>query len=266
MSMGEVFSAGHVEFSRWSPLLWEPLGEQLVRVSAPQPGEHVLDACAGAGASAIPAARAVGEHGSIDAVDLAERLLAEGRARAAELGLSNIRFTTADVTAWPAPDGGYDVVQCAYGIFFLPDMDRDVTRLVGLLRPGGRIVVSTWDEGAISPLPEVAMAAVRRERDLSAPVTSPGNPAGRVNSPAKLRDWLTGLGLRDVAVEQVPFRTALTPDLAWAMAAGSALRGVFTGLDEAALARVKADYLAELARREQHTLCGDSLIGVGVRG
>jgi ubiquinone/menaquinone biosynthesis C-methylase UbiE len=53
-----------------SSLLWDPLGEAYVDLVAPAPGDRVLDACCGAGASAIPAARAVGASGTVDAVDL----------------------------------------------------------------------------------------------------------------------------------------------------------------------------------------------------
>jgi ubiquinone/menaquinone biosynthesis C-methylase UbiE len=80
VTIGEVFSAGAEEFHRWSPLLWDPVGQATAQAAFPTPGERVLDACCGAGASALPAARAVGPDGRVDAVDLARSLLATASA------------------------------------------------------------------------------------------------------------------------------------------------------------------------------------------
>lgn len=135
--IGEVFSAGAEEFHRWSPLLWDPVGQATADVSAPTLGERVFDACCGAGASALPAARAVGSDGIVDAVDLSGALVALGVQRAQQEGLGGLRFHQHDVTAWAAPDGGYDLVQCALSVFFFPDMDRDTAKLAAPLRPGG---------------------------------------------------------------------------------------------------------------------------------
>ncbi|WP_260478999.1 methyltransferase domain-containing protein [Kibdelosporangium aridum] len=46
------------------------MGAATVAVAGPKPGDRVLDACCGAGASAVPAARLVGPEGVVDAVDL----------------------------------------------------------------------------------------------------------------------------------------------------------------------------------------------------
>src|SRR5262245_32652271 len=62
-------------------------------------GARVLDVCCGAGASALPAAEAVGPEGSVLAVDLAENLLELGRAKARAAGLGSLEFRHADMTA-----------------------------------------------------------------------------------------------------------------------------------------------------------------------
>jgi ubiquinone/menaquinone biosynthesis C-methylase UbiE len=116
--VGDHFDAGHDHFDALTGPLWDPVGQATVAVTRPVPGERVFDACCGAGASAIPAAEAVGPDVRVDAVDLADRLLDLGRARAA--GLPQLSFHHADVTTWAG--GPYDAVQCVLGLFFLPDM------------------------------------------------------------------------------------------------------------------------------------------------
>jgi len=59
----------------------------------------VLDLCCGAGASAFPAARAVGPAGQVLGIDLAAPLLDLARRGAARQGLANIEFRQGDATS-----------------------------------------------------------------------------------------------------------------------------------------------------------------------
>ncbi|MET9814800.1 class I SAM-dependent methyltransferase [Streptomyces sp. NPDC006355] len=243
-TVGDVFSAGAEEFHRWSGALWDPVGETTAEVAAPAVGESVLDACCGAGASALPAARAVGPAGRVDAVDLAEGLLAIGERRAREEGLANIRFHHHEVTSWPAPGDGYDVVQCALGVFFFPDMDRDSAALARMVRPGGRFVVTVWEKGALGGWQSALWDAVRTERDLPRPPQR--EQLARIDSTDTLAAWLTDLGGGEPRVVRRRFDTPLTPETAWVLATGSGTRGMFAGLSPAAVERVRAEFTARL--------------------
>ena len=106
---------------------------------------RVLDVCCGAGAATIPAAEAVGASGSVLGVDLAENLLELGRRKAANGGLANVEFRAGDLRDLRLPEATFDAVICAFGIFFVPDMEARSERcgalslLVGSseYRPGG---------------------------------------------------------------------------------------------------------------------------------
>src|SRR5258708_31213857 len=71
---------------------WERFGRRTVERLDLAPGARVLDVCCGSGASAIPAAEAVGALGQVLGVDLAEPLLALGRAKAKRRGLQQVTF------------------------------------------------------------------------------------------------------------------------------------------------------------------------------
>src|SRR5262249_59525955 len=86
------------------------------------PGDAVLAVCCGAGASALPAARAVAPTGSVVGLDLADPLLALARQRAATLGLSNVSFRHCDATTTQLESSSFDAVVCAFGVFFAADM------------------------------------------------------------------------------------------------------------------------------------------------
>jgi len=259
--MGELFDAGSAGFTAWSSRLWEPLGEALVRLGAPQPGERALDACCGTGASALPAALAVGPTGWVDGVDLADRLLDQARRNAARRGLDNVRFSCADVTTWQGAP--YDLVQCGYGVHLLPDMTAGARHLVSLLRGGGRLAVATGGVGVFQPLLGLVDQAVARERgDESLAV--PPRPSDRINTPDKLRGWMETLGVRVVDIAIVPFTVTLdSPELTWALVTGSALRFLLTGLGPEAVARVRADVLGEIHHGAEPKLDVPTLIAVG---
>lgn len=242
-AIGALFDASAAGFAVWTPLLWDPVGEATVAAADPQPGHRVLDACCGAGAAALPAARAVGTDGHVDAVDLAGGLVAAGRERAPDVA-SHLAFHTADVTTWTAP--AYDVVTCVFGVFFLPDMDAGTAHLLGLLRPGGRIAVTTWQSGSVDPLiGPFAQAATVEHAAVGNTTPSPlrrREAAGRVDSADKLGAWLGGVGARDVAVRTFARDVPVTPDLAWQLCVGSAARALIEGLDDAAVARIREWY------------------------
>ncbi|MBR8639004.1 class I SAM-dependent methyltransferase [Streptomyces tuirus] len=243
-TVGDVFSAGAEEFHRWSERLWDPIGEATADAAVPADGESVLDACCGAGASALPAARAVGPAGRVDAVDLADGLLAIGERRAREEHLRNISFHHHDVTSWPAPGAGYDVVQCALGVFFFPDMDRDSAALTRKVRPGGRFVVTVWEKGSLAGWQSAFRGAVLTERDLPRPPQM--EQLARIDTADTLAAWLGDLGGSEPRVVRRRFDAPLTPESAWVLATGSGTRRMLDGLSPAAVERVRTEFTARL--------------------
>ncbi len=266
--VGAVFDAATAGFALWSPLLWDRVGAASAATAALQPGERVLDACCGAGAAALPAGRAVGPTGTVDAVDLSAGMLAEGRRRARAAGLDAVAFHQADLMEW---DGGpYDAVLCVFGVFFLPDMDAGAARLVGLLRPGGRLVVTTWERGSVEPVvgpfAEAAAAAqVAVGREAPMPSAAIRANVARVDGADRLTDWLAGLGLEEPGATVERFDVPLTDDLAGAFVTGSGTRAMVAGLPPEAVERVRARFLATLRERGVDTLRVAAAVGRGHR-
>ena len=243
-----MFDEGSDRFAEWTPLLWAPAGAALAERARPGPGELVLDACCGGGASALPAAAAVGRSGRVDAVDLAGRLLRLGRERAAEAGWDNVRFVHEDITQW-LPEGTtatYDVVQCGFGVFFLPDMDTECDRLAGLLRPGGRFALSCWAEGSLESVFHPFFAAAVEQRPELAAQTKPRQSANseRLLTETSVHDWLLARGLRDPQVGRHELNVPIDAEMGWRFLLSGPAKAVLAGLDEDALARVRSSFTA----------------------
>ena len=116
------------------------VGERLMRSLGVRAGERVLDVAAGAGNTALAAAR---RFADVLATDYVPDLLghAEVRARAEGLPLAT---EVADAQALPYDDGAFDVVTSTFGAMFAPDQQRTAAELVRVVRPGGRIGLACW--------------------------------------------------------------------------------------------------------------------------
>ena len=86
-----AYGAAADHFSNPALGFWDRYGAATVARLPLAPGHRVADLCCGTGASAIPAARAVGPSGQVTGVDVAEPLLALARERAAGLPQAEAR-------------------------------------------------------------------------------------------------------------------------------------------------------------------------------
>src|SRR5271165_5101267 len=169
---------------------WDRFGAATVARLPLAAGDSVLDLCCGAGASAIPAARAVGSAAGVLGIDVAEPLLELARARAARAGLANIEFRYEDATCTGLPDGCFDAVVCVFGVFFAPDMPAFAAEMWRLVRPGGVLAITTWGPGLFEPANSCSGSrSVRSSRRWSGRSTrgmrSPPHPRWRGCSPAR---------------------------------------------------------------------------------
>ncbi|WP_448006285.1 class I SAM-dependent methyltransferase [Agromyces bauzanensis] len=259
----EEFARGAGPFAELDEVLWNPISTAAVARSRPQFDERVLDACCGDGASALPTAELVGVGGLVDAVDIAEPLIALARERAGER-MPQLHLHVADVTTWEPT--GYDLVQCVLGILFFPDVEADTRRLIERARPGGRVAITVWARGALEPLPELLVQALPEDAasdlDLEELTTPTVEPA---ETPGALAHWLAGLGLVDVRAEQVQRHLDLTPEIAWRLVRGTGLRAIVSGLDDAQVEGVRERLLTALAEGGVQAADISTLIAVGHR-
>jgi SAM-dependent methyltransferase len=107
------------------------------------PGEAV-DLAAGEGRHALWLA-ALGWR--VTAVDFSAVGLGRG---ASQPGAERVTWVTADVTTWTAPPASVDLVVVAYLHLPEPDILAVLTRAVGWLRPGGRLLVLGHDVANIT--------------------------------------------------------------------------------------------------------------------
>jgi SAM-dependent methyltransferase len=95
---------------------------------------RVLEVGCGWGELAEWIARETGAE--VTAVDLSPRMVALARER-------GIDAAVADVQALPFGEGAFDIAVAAWMLYHVPDLERGLSELARVLRPGGRLVVAT---------------------------------------------------------------------------------------------------------------------------
>ena len=114
-------------------------------VAVVRSGDSVLDACCGTGDLAVAAAR---RGGRVTGLDFSGRMLERARRKAPAL-----EWVEGDLLALPFADGSFDAATVGFGVRNVEDLERGLTELWRVLRPGGRLGVLeiTQPRGALRP-------------------------------------------------------------------------------------------------------------------
>lgn len=227
------------------------------------PGDAVLDLCCGAGASAIPAARAVGSAGRVLGIDVAAPLLDMAGARAAEEGLAQAEFRQADATRTGLAGGSFDAVVCVFGVFFVPDMPEFVREMWRLVRPGGVLAVTTWGPGLFEPANSHFWRCVG---EVEPSLFKAFNPWDEITTPDALGGLFSRAGVPDPAVAAVTGHHALPdPDSFWDIVLGTGYRATISALSPGQRDLLRDRLLAELRAQAVTVLRTDVVFGTATR-
>ena len=116
------------------------VGERLVRSLGVRAGQRVLDVAAGAGNTALAAAR---RFANVTATDYVPDLLERADHRAEAEGLTLVT-EVADAQDLPFEPGSFDVVTSTFGAMFAPDQEKTASELLRVIRPGGKVGMANW--------------------------------------------------------------------------------------------------------------------------
>ncbi len=177
--------------------------ETLLELTAPKPGERVLELACGPGSVGLAAAARVGDTGEVVLSDVAPAMTAIAAARADALDLGNVSTRVLDLEQIDEPDASYDVVVCREVIMLVPDPVRAAREIRRVLRPGGRVALTVWGPRHRNPWLGVVFDSVSAE--LGTPMPPPGVPGPfSLEDAGELNRLLTDAGLADVEVSELP--------------------------------------------------------------
>ncbi|MEV4432809.1 class I SAM-dependent methyltransferase [Streptomyces sp. NPDC049585] len=220
--VADAFHRSAASYDRLGVDFFTPMGQRLVELARPAPGERVLDVGCGRGACVFPAAARVGPRGLVTGIDIAPGMIAEAAAEAAERGLGNVDLKVMDAESPEFPPGSFDVVTGSYSLIFLPDAVGALERYTALLAAGGRIAFTSpeFRAGTFPFLPPEFTPLIPRELLGHLPAQwQPAELVERFNSwlerAEDLVSTLEGCGYRDVVVTDETVRMTAPSAATW---------------------------------------------------
>ena len=115
-----------------------------------QPGAHLLDLCCGRGGIGLWFASVSGAR--LTGVDFSAGAIAEASRRAeAFVPRRRASFIVADAADTALPASTADAVVCIDSAQFVPDKNGLLREVARVLRPGGRVVITTWERRGNEP-------------------------------------------------------------------------------------------------------------------
>lgn len=139
-----LFSRAAPIYDHIGPRFFPHFGRHLVELAQIPSGARVLDIATGRGAVLFPAAEAVGSQGHVIGIDLSKEMVVRSREEIKRLNLQNVEVCEMDAEYLEFPDEAFDCVLCSFAIFFFPQLDRALAEMYRVLKPKGRIAVTTW--------------------------------------------------------------------------------------------------------------------------
>ncbi len=189
-------------------------------------GQKVLDVATGTGAALITAAQMVGPQGRVQAIDLAENMLDRAEHNLRMNGMDNADFHVMDAGRLDFKSAYFDAVICSFGLFFLPDMLGALKEWHRVLKPGGRLIFTSFTANAFQP-----QGKLFRD-DVEAAGVSIEDPGWqRLNNEEACRDILSQAGFDNIQLTQEQLGYHLNDEKGWwDIVVNSGLRMIYNKL------------------------------------
>jgi ubiquinone/menaquinone biosynthesis C-methylase UbiE len=216
--------------------------EYIVSLVSLHGNENVLDVATGTGNVALSAASRLSQ-GSVTAIDFSPGMLQQARKKAALRNIRNVTFIETDMQSMDFTASLFDVAICAFGIFFVDDMDSLLYKIYQRIRPGGRIAICNFAEDYFIPLRDLMMTRLSRFN-----VQIPPQTWKRIADEAGCRELFNKAGIHDICVKTKNMGYFLSDEREWwDIIWNAGFRGLVSQLDAADLERFRKEHLQEVS-------------------
>jgi len=209
-----------------------------------QGDEHVLDVATGTGHAALALAAEL-PRGRVTGIDFSEGMLAEAKGKLRERGVENVTLHQMDMQALGFHAESFDAAVFSFSLFFVEDMGGLLGHVRGKVRPGGRVLATSFQEGTFCPQVDMFFERVKKYG-----VEVPARWR-RLSSPQECTELFEAAGLKDVRVEAKSVGYHLSEAEGWWEVIWNAgLRRFVSDLSSAELERFRREHMEEIG-----TLC-----------
>ena len=205
---------------------------------------RVLETACGTGRVTAHLRSLLPETVELIATDLNPDMIAMAKAIVPARGID---WRVADAQALDFPDNYFDALVCQFGLMFMPDKAKALAEAHRVLKPNGRLLLSTWDKLENNPAFFMANQFVRRYFPTNPPMFF-HLPFSLYEEP-RLAALLAEAGFQDIRIELVKKegRSPSAADAVTGMLEGSPMYSAINERNPALLPVLKKELTAELA-------------------
>lgn len=122
-----------------------------------RPKQQILDIATGTGMVALAAAERLHGSGHVQAIDLSKNMIKQAQENLKHTSVNNVDFQIMDAEKIDFNSNYFDVITCSYGLFFMPNMSTALKSWLRVLKPGGKLIFTSFAATAFQPLTEIFM-------------------------------------------------------------------------------------------------------------
>lgn len=205
--------------------------------------EQLLDVATGTGSNALVLAQHL-PAGKVTGVDFSAGMLAQARAKAERASIRNVDFIEMDMQHLTFHDDAFDVATCAFGIFFVEDMEGQLRQIASKVKIGGQVAATCFYESAFLPLVDIFF-----EQLAHYGIEKPALFWKKIATEETFAALFVAANLSQVCVQRKNIGYYLSnADEWWDLIWYAGFRGLVNQLAPQQLALFKAAHLAEIQR------------------
>ncbi|MFX0023475.1 MAG: class I SAM-dependent methyltransferase, partial [Candidatus Hermodarchaeota archaeon] len=145
--IAEVFTRAAPNYGEVGFRFFDYFGKRLVELTEIQKRANVLDVASGRGASLFPSSKKVGINGSVIGIDISVGMVQKTTEEIIKRGISNTKMMQMDAENLKFQDNTFDIALYGFCIFFFPQCNIALNECLRVLKPNGKIGLSTFLRG-----------------------------------------------------------------------------------------------------------------------
>ncbi len=259
----ETFNIASAGYDKPALRFFSSSAEHLASQMRFEGSERILDVATGTGAVALACAKLL-TNGHVTGIDLSDGMLQQASSKAVLQHLENLTFHCMDLESMHFPLASFDGAVCGFGIFFMPDMEAALGCIASVIKPGGRIGISSFTGDVMEPMSQKFL-----DRLQTYGIEMPPLSWKRLDGAEKHQSLYAAVGITQVETRSQQVGYFLTGfDEWWDVLWNSGFRGLLSQLSEQELTRFKEEHFAELqadTSEEGLWLNVEVLLSVGIK-
>lgn len=177
--------------------LFRGYAEKALELAGVSEGSAVLDVACGPGTLPLLASDKVK---SVHAIDFSESMIKSFKESVNAAGMENIDIHCGDGQELPFSDEMFDAAFSMFGLMFFPDRTKGYAEIFRTLKPGGKVVISSWAPVADSPVMQIMFGAIKA---MKPDIPEPQTDIESLENPEFFKTELQNAGFKQVKIVPV---------------------------------------------------------------